>query len=119
VFDDTTALGFLPDSTELRDPQAAARTLAGLAQWLNADRNRHVAITGTCASAGSKAGRARLSRARARAIKSLLVHVEVHSNQVSTQGLGYVADPPDRRADGTLDPARAAQNRAVSFTTSQ
>lgn len=124
VYDDTSALGFHPDSTELRDPDAARDALTGLARWLSADPHRHATLTGTCASAGTctttdpHASDPDLSRARADTIKTLLTtRLSVDPTQVATRGAGYTADPPDRRPDGTLDPAKAARNRAVRITT--
>lgn len=119
VYDDTTALGFLPDTTTLRDPPAASQAVASLAAWLTADPQRRATITGTCASDGTPAGRARLSRARADAIKALLTDLGVDPAQIATSGAGYIADPPDRRPDGTFDPAKAAKNRSVRITTTE
>lgn len=119
VYDDTTALGFRPDTTQPRDPDAARARLATVAGWLTADPDRRAIITGTCASAGTRVGRARLSHARADAIKTLLVGLGVDPDQLTAKGAGYIADPPDRRPDGTLDPAKAAHNRSVRITTTE
>lgn len=117
VYDDTTALGFHPDSTELRDPTTATRELTPLAQWLTADPTRSVHIVGTTASAGTADGRAQLSLARAETIKALLVSLGANPDQVTTEGAGYTATPPDRTPTGDLDPAAAALNRTVRLTT--
>lgn len=117
VYDDTTALGFHPDSTELRDPTTATRELTPLAQWLTADPTRSVHIVGTTASAGTADGRAQLSLARADTIKALLVSLGADPVQITTEGAGYTATPPDRTPTGDLDPAAAALNRTVRIST--
>jgi outer membrane protein OmpA-like peptidoglycan-associated protein len=117
VYDDASALGFLPDSTVLRDPSAASAQLAELARWLRADPSRTATITGTCASDGTSEGRARLSLARAQTIAGMLQQVGVPAAKLQAAGAGYIADPPDRGPDGRLEPALAAQNRTVRITT--
>lgn len=118
VYRDTSALGFLPDTAVLRDPAAARTVVSDLAAWLRANPDRRARITGTCASDGTKAGRQRLSSERAERIKALLIDLGVNPDQVTTVGAGYIADPPDRRPDGSFDPAKAALNRSVRITTS-
>lgn len=117
VYDDTSALGFLPDSTQLREPEAAGQALGGLAAWLREDPQRSASIIGTCASAGTEEGRARLSQQRAETIRGKLIELGVDPGRLTAEGRGYTATPPDRLPDGTLDPAKAAQNRAVRITT--
>lgn len=119
VFDDTSPVGFQPDSTELRDPEAARATLTALADWLAADPTRTALITGTSASVGPPEGQVAISKERAEAVKTLLVELGVNADQITTVGAGYTASPPDRLPDGTLDPAAAALNRSVRVTTSQ
>lgn len=118
VYDDTSALGFLPDSTTLRDPAAAAQALTDLAAWLAADPTRTAHIEGTTASAGTPDGRTHLSAARAETIRTLLVHLGANPDRITTHGAGYTATPPDRAPDGTLNPAAATLNRTVHITTS-
>lgn len=117
VYDDTTALGFRPDSTQLRDRDAAVQALTPLAAWLTADPTRTAHIVGTTASAGTEDSRARLAFGRAEAIKNLLVALGAHTDQITTHGAGYTATPPDRTPSGDLDPANAALNRTVRITT--
>lgn len=117
VYDDTTALGFYPDSTALRDPSTATHELTPLAQWLTTDPIHTVHIVGTTASAGTPNGRAQLSLARADTIKALLISLGVHPDQITTEGAGYTATPPDRTPTGDLDPAAAALNRTVRIST--
>lgn len=117
VYDDTTALGFLPDSTQLRGHDAAVQALTPLAAWLTADPTRTAHIVGTTASAGTEDSRARLALGRAEAIKDLLLTLGAHPDQITTHGAGYTATPPDRTPSGDLDPANAALNRTVRITT--
>jgi outer membrane protein OmpA-like peptidoglycan-associated protein len=51
-----------------------------------------------------------LGRARAEACKAALVQLGVPADQISTVGLGYLADPPGDT------PAAAAQNRKIVFS---
>ena len=119
VYDDASALGFLPDTTVLRDPAAARTVVADLAAWLTTDPGRRASIMGTCASDGTKAGRKQLSQQRAEQIKALLTDLGVAPDQVTTVGAGYIADPRDRRPDGSFDPANAALNRSVRITATE
>ncbi len=113
VYDSTSALGFHDDSNELLDRIAAAAELAPVAQWLAADTGRSVHIVGTTASYGTKEGQVTRSLGRAETIKSLLVAAGADPTQISTEGAGYTANPPDRTATGAHDPAAAALNRTV------
>lgn len=117
VYDDTTVLGFLPDSTELREPDAAQQLLLPLAHWLADEPGRSAHIVGTTASWGTEESRAWLSQARADAIKDLLASLGAGPEQISTEGAGYTATPPDRTPGGELDPALAVLNRTVRITT--
>jgi outer membrane protein OmpA-like peptidoglycan-associated protein len=117
VYDDTSALGFQPNSTELRDPAAALATLQPLALWLVAESSRGAEIVGTTSSWGTEEDRATLSKERAEAIRVLVVGLGASPDQINTRGAGYTAHPPDRAPDGSLDPVAAARNRAVRITT--
>lgn len=117
VYDDAGSLGFQSNSNDLRDPEAADRTLAPLAGWLVADPARTAHITGTTSSDGTAEGRAQRSLGRAETIKAILISHGAAAHQISVEGAGYTADPPDHTAGGDIDPAAAAQNRTVRITT--
>lgn len=113
VYDSTSVLGFHDDSNELLDRIAAAAELAPVAKWLAADTGRSVHIVGTTASYGTKEGQVTRSLGRAETIKSMLVAAGADPTQITTEGAGYTANPPDRTATGAHDPAAAALNRTV------
>lgn len=116
-FPNTSPLGFKPDSTELRDPAAAATLAKDIATWLNADPHRTATITGTTASAGTEEGRRELSKNRADAIAALIGAAGVDRARITTNGAGnaFPGFEPDM-ADGTLDPVKAEHNRSVQIT---
>jgi outer membrane protein OmpA-like peptidoglycan-associated protein len=118
VYDDSSPVGFEQGSTRLRDPDAARQALSGLAGWLAADPNRRVTVTGTTSSEGGADLNRRLSQARADAVRDLLVQAHAAPEQITVVAAGYIADPPDLRPDGGLDPAAAVLNRSVRITTS-
>lgn len=112
---------FLPDSTELADPRAALKALADVIAWLRADPGNTVTVTGTTSSAGTEAGRLRVSRLRAATVAALLVagrEGDVVRRQVETRGVGthFPEYVEDRLPDGSLDPLVAAANRTVQIT---
>lgn len=109
------AIPFERDSATLRDPEAARDTLASLADRINAT-HRPVLLTGTTANVGPLAGQRALGKARAEAIRDILVRrLGVPADLISTAGVGsdwqgYVAD---HDPTGQLLPGPAAQNRRV------
>jgi outer membrane protein OmpA-like peptidoglycan-associated protein len=115
---DGSSVAFQPGTATFRDPAAARRLLTPLAKWLAPGTTHHAVVVGTTSSEGSasKASDLRLSRARAQAVKDVLVSLGADAARIQAQGKGYIADPPDR-VKGVLDPAKAAQNRVVRITT--
>jgi OmpA-OmpF porin, OOP family len=110
------SVGFKPDQAILRDPEAARTALRDLAA-LARTRAAKIRLTGTTASAGTEAGRARLSLRRAEAVRALLVGLGVRADRITVRGVGinwpgYVTD----RVDGILLPGPAEQNRSVVLT---
>ncbi|MDX3455456.1 OmpA family protein [Streptomyces sp. ME02-8801-2C] len=110
------SVGFKPDLAVLRDPEAARTALRELAGWATT-HDAKVRLTGTTASAGTEAGRTRLSLQRAEAVRTLLVDLGVPADRITVRGVGinwpgYVMD----RADGTLLPGPAEHNRSVILT---
>jgi outer membrane protein OmpA-like peptidoglycan-associated protein len=119
IFDDTSPLGFYFDSTQLRDPADAQAELRPMAAWLAAAPGRRATLVGTTDSIGSPAYNKALSLARANRIAQLLISLGAPPAAISTQGAGYTADPPDLTPTGSVDPAKAALNRAVRITLQQ
>ena len=110
-------IAFKSESSELVDPTAAKKALADVAKQL-VDNPRQVTLTGTTATFGPEAGRIELSQERADAVKDLLVDMGVSAGNITTVGVGtnHPKHVPDTDANGQLDPAAAAQNRAVFLT---
>ncbi len=115
VYDQSSPLAFVGDSTRFVDERAARREVRSLANWLKQRPGQRIRVVGTTASAGSEQGRLRLSRARAARVKALLVEAGVASARVETTGVGthFREFTPDRRDDGSLDPSAAATNRTT------
>ncbi|MDQ3886263.1 MAG: OmpA family protein [Actinomycetota bacterium] len=115
VLPDNDTVGFLPGKAVLRDPQAAAEVLRPFADWLLANRSRHVELTGTTARFGDLAGQIELATRRAEAIKQVLVDLGVDPAQITTRGVGsqFPEYVNDQASDGTLLPGPAAANRTV------
>ncbi|GAA4535246.1 OmpA family protein [Pseudonocardia xishanensis] len=115
VFDNASALGFVADSAELRDPTGAAAALAGVADWLRGDAGRRADLVGTTARVGDSAGQVALSRRRAEAVAQALVGLGVAAGRLHVEGVGsdfdgYVPDAGD--------PAARQLNRTVRLTLS-
>jgi outer membrane protein OmpA-like peptidoglycan-associated protein len=115
---DGSSIAFLPGTATFRDPAAARALLTPLAAWLAPGSRHRARVVGTTSSEGraSKSADLALSLARARAVKSVLVELGASASRITTQGKGYIADPPDR-VHGALDPAKASLNRVVRITT--
>ena len=115
---DGSSVAFQPGTASFRDPGAARTLLTPVAKWLAPGTKHRAVVVGTTSDEGnaSKASDLALSRARAQAVKDLLVSLGADAGRVSAEGKGYIADPPDR-VKGVLDPAKAAQNRVVRITT--
>jgi outer membrane protein OmpA-like peptidoglycan-associated protein len=114
---DGSSVAFEPGTATFRDPAAARRLLGPLAKWLSPGTTHRATVVGTTSSEGaaSKASDLKLSRARAQAVKDVLVSLGADARRIEAEGKGYIADPPDR-VKGVLDPAKAAQNRVVRIT---
>lgn len=115
---DGSSIAFNPGTATFRDPGAARKLLEPVAGWLRPGSQHRATVVGTTSSEGSasKASDLQLSRARADAVKNLLVSLGADAGRIQAEGKGYIADPPDR-VNGVLDPAKAAQNRVVRITT--
>lgn len=103
-------LAFAPDKTTYAHTAEATAYLDGLAAKLAAHPATHVRILGRTAN-GSTAwpSLVALGKARAEQVKTDLVARRIAADRITTDGLGYTANPPQ------VDPATAALNRAVIF----
>ncbi len=106
-------VGFLPDQAVFRDPGQAREVLADYAREIQ--HGTTAVLTGTTASAGTKAGRLQLSRDRAHAVRDLLISLGAPADRIEARGVGsdFPGYVPDRDPQGNLDPVAAAQNRQV------
>lgn len=114
TFDSTSALGFASGESVLADPGAAAAALAPVAEWLMAADGRSAIVTGRTDSEGPELN-GPLSHARAAAVVDVLVSFGVDPAGLTVVGAAYTASPPDRLADGSLDPYAAALNRVTEI----
>lgn len=114
TFDDTSALGFLSDSTDYRSAGDAAQTVRAIADQLKQHPDLEVVITGRTAN-GSTAWESleALGLARATAVRDDLVAQGIPTSRIDVVGLGYMANPPQ------VDAFTAAQNRAIDMTVSR
>lgn len=116
VLRDST-VGFLPNSSELRDPSAAVAAITPIAQAALSNGWR-LRVTGTTSSWGTEDGRLTLSTARAETVRNMLIQAGVPAADITTEGVGthFAEYLPDRTPDGGLDEVAAAQNRSVRIT---
>ncbi len=120
VLDQTSAVSFVANSTDLVDPTAAAGALDALARRLLDDPTTTAVVRGTTANVGDPAAQTELGLARARAIVDRLVGAGVPASQF-TEVVGVGSDfpeyvMPDRDASGALLPGAASLNRSVRIT---
>ncbi len=105
-------LNFANGSTRLTE--GSDKTLADLAQILNAYPNSHVLVTGHTDNSGSPQSNQTLSLDRANAIKAMLVNNGIAANRISTRGLGQEQPvAPNDSEQGR------AQNRRTELTVTQ
>lgn len=105
-------IAFLPDSTELADPEAAGEALSHVIQHMNSVLDFRLLVAGTTTSVGSRA----FSQKRAEAIAEVLVKAGIDPNRIMVLGCGcdslfYI---PDKNPDGTLN-QNAPKNRSVKL----
>jgi outer membrane protein OmpA-like peptidoglycan-associated protein len=109
-----TETHFLPESANLRDPDATRASLSNLAKRIIAEHDT-VALTGTTARVGPPDGQRDLGLARAEAIKTLLVQLGVPSQQITTHTVGsfWPGYATDHDANGIFLPGPGELNRHV------
>lgn len=90
------------------DITAGEDDLAELAGWLNDDPSRKVMLVGHTDAVGSLDGNIKLSRARARSVRSYLIeHFGVNPDQVGAEGVGFLSP----RATNETEEGRARNRR--------
>ena len=112
---DSRRVTFVSDSAEFLNPIEAKATIDAVAERI-VDCPGRIRLTGTTSSAGTKAGRKKVSTARARAVRMVLASaLRVDPRTIRAVGVGMNFDGyiDDRRPDGTLDSVKAQQNRLV------
>jgi outer membrane protein OmpA-like peptidoglycan-associated protein len=112
---DDSTVGFVANKAVFRNPAAATSVLTPLAQFLAANPQVHVKVTGTTARVGDRNGQIALANDRAHAVMTVLLQKGAHQDQITTEGLGsyFPGYVPDHAPDGTLLADKAQQNRTV------
>lgn len=108
-------VAFVSDSAQFLDPHRARATIRTAAGQLVGCAGR-IRLIGTTSSAGTEAGRIRVSTARARAVRAELAKaLGVRPSSITAVGVGTRFDGfvNDRRPDGSLDSVKAQRNRLV------
>jgi OOP family OmpA-OmpF porin len=106
-------LVFQTGSSELGDD--AFSSLSTLADYLNANPSRTVALVGHTDSEGSLAGNIALSKKRARSVvKRLISDLGVNKTQLSAEGNGFLSP----RASNLTEDGRAQNRRVEVIVTS-
>lgn len=114
---DETSLQFVGDEAVYLDEADARKTLAPVAEALQAAPEKRILIVGTTASLpGQEAACQALSLARAETVQATLVELGGSPAQLTTLGLGFDRDPwhiDDLGPDGRQVEANAQLNRKV------
>lgn len=114
---DGATLPFNDDTAVLTSPDEAKAKLSLIAASVR-NSDQKIKLTGTTATDGTEAGRARLSLARAESVKRLLIDLGVPAARITTEGVG-INNPGhvvDRDENNRLIPDKAAANRTVILT---
>lgn len=108
-------VGFLPDSTELSDPEAAVEALAYVLEYMKENPDFQLLVAGTTTSAGEEESSKVFSEARASAVQKLLEEAGIAQGRITVVGLGYSSEfyIPDRNEDGSLNGEICPLNRTV------
>jgi outer membrane protein OmpA-like peptidoglycan-associated protein len=118
VFDDTSPVGFVEESTEFVDPAAASEALRRLATWLTANPARTARIVGTTADWGDEAGQVTLSKGRATTVATALRGLGVDAGRLTVDGVGskFPEHLDEHDGNGKWNSEIAALNRSVRIT---
>jgi OmpA-OmpF porin, OOP family len=114
ALEDAGTVGFVVGTANFRDPSAAQATLSQLARTL-AQGTEHITLIGSTSSEGGNALNDRLSLARAKAVKSVLVSMGISASRITPIGDGshWPGRVRDVGANGVLLPGPAEANREV------
>lgn len=119
IYDSNSTLGFVPDSTEFLDNNAASQELKRYAEYLKDNPTFQLLIAGSTATiVGSKESCKNFSLERALVCKNYLVQQGVCEEQIKCVGTGFENTPyrvDDINTDGTLNETKAQSNRIVVF----
>lgn len=106
---------FIGDKAELVDVEAARKAVEPFVEHLKSNPDEKILIAGTTAKVGNGDG-VELSYQRTQTVKKMLIDSGVKEEQIECIGLGCTDNclrVEDHNADGTLNEAMAAQNRAI------
>ncbi|MDO4324662.1 MAG: OmpA family protein [bacterium] len=115
-FDDKS-VAFLPDSTELAEPDAAMESLSYVISYMEEHPEFILMICGTTTSVGEQESCIAFSEKRAQAIRSLLIeNAGIDESRMITLGCGWSSClyVNDRGEDGSLN-ENAPRNRSVKL----
>lgn len=114
---DEASIRFLPSSTELADPAAAAESLSYVIDYMLSHPDFELLICGTTASAGTEVSCMAFSEQRAARVRDILVAAGVDASRIHILGCGYssILYVPDRNSAGQLNESIAPQNRSVKL----
>lgn len=99
IFADSGAVGFVPDSTEFRDPSAARNALAEFGRWLGNNSAARATVTGSIAHYGANDPNG-LSLARAQRVRDMLIATGSSAGQITAVGMGWGPYPARDAAPG-------------------
>lgn len=108
-------VAFVSDTADFLDPARARQVIADVARRI-AGCAGTVTLTGTTSSAGTEAGRRRVSTDRAHAVRAVLAaDLGVDPTTIRAVGVGmrFPGFVSDRKSDGALDAIKARANRLV------
>ena len=88
IFADSGAVGFVPDSTEFRDPAAARGALTEFGRWLGRNPTARSTVVGSVAHYGANTTGG-LSLARAQRVRDVLVQTGAQADQIAATGMGW------------------------------
>ena len=88
IFADSGAVGFVPDSTEFRDPAAARGALTEFGRWLGENPTARSTVVGSVAHYGANTTGG-LSLARAHCVRDVLIQTGAQAAQITAVGMGW------------------------------